>query len=253
MNAQLRTTNFLEDAAAAPRDHQLDFTKIKVALSFDAPKGIVIGKVIYQFSPLRPESIFLFLDGIKMQVKELAINGKPAKYSTDSAGITIIPNETLVWNVNYEMTISYEAKPRVGLYFIGWNDQNNLSRKQIWSQGEQIDNRNWIPMYDERNDKLLTEMSVTFDKEYKVLSNGKLADKQENPGWNHYLELCKSHPQSPYLIMLGTGKYDIKETQAGSGAANAFNIMILKWKDRCGDRYINIVKQCLIFSKKRSE
>ena len=217
MNAQLRTTSFIEDAAAVPRDHQLDFSKIKVALSFDAPKGIVIGKVAYQFSPIRPKVSSFFLDGIKMQVKELTINGQPTKYTTDSAGITVLPIEPLVWNVPYEMTISYEAKPRVGLYFIGWNDKNNLSRKQIWSQGEQIDNRNWIPMYDERNDKLLTEMSVTFDKDYKVLSNGKLADKHENTDgtitWNYVM----SHPQSPYLIMLGIGKYDIKETHASSG------------------------------------
>jgi aminopeptidase N len=217
LNAQLRTTSFIEDAAAVPRDHQLDFTKIKVALSFDAPNGIVNGKVTYLFNSLRPTVSSFFLDGIKMKVNEVTLNGQSIKFTTDSLGITVLPNEPLVWNTVYEMTVSYSAKPRVGLYFIGWNDKNNLSRKQIWSQGEQIDNRNWIPMYDERNDKLLTEMSVRFDKGYKVLSNGKLVDKQENEDgtitWNYVM----SHPQSPYLIMLGIGKYDIKETHAASG------------------------------------
>ena len=79
LNAQLRTTNFIEDAAAVPRDHQLDFSKIKVALSFDAPKGIVIGKVVYQFSSLRPKVSSFFLDAIKMEVIEIRLNGKPAK------------------------------------------------------------------------------------------------------------------------------------------------------------------------------
>jgi aminopeptidase N len=231
LHAQLRTTNFMEDGAAVPRDHQLDFTKIKVALSFDAPNGTVFGKVAYQFISLRPKVASFFLDGIKMQVKEIILNGQPVKYKTDSAGITVIPNESLVWNIPYEMTVSYEAKPRVGLYFIGWNDKNNLSRKQIWSQGEQIDNRNWIPMYDERNDKLLTEMSVRFDKEYKVLSNGKLVDKQENADgtttWNYVM----SHPQSPYLIMLGIGKYDIKETHSASGVPMHL-YYYPEWKER---------------------
>jgi aminopeptidase N len=217
LNAQIRTTNFIEDAAAVPRDHLLDFSKIKVALMFDAPKGLVIGNVAYQFSSLRPKVSSFFLDAIKMQVKEITINGKPVKYKTDSAGITVLPEEPLVWNTAYDMTVSYEAKPRVGLYFIGWNDKNNLSRKQIWSQGEQIDNRNWIPMYDERNDKLLTEMSVTFDKEYKVLSNGKLVDKRDNADGTITWNYAMSHPQSPYLIMLGIGKYDIKETKSASG------------------------------------
>jgi aminopeptidase N len=231
LNAQLRTTNFIEDAASVPRDHQLDFSKIKVALSFDAPKGIVIGKVSYQFSPLRPKVTSFFLDGIKMQVKEITLNGQSIKYKTDSAGITILPNEPLVWNVVYEMFVSYEAKPRVGLYFIGWNDKNNLSRKQIWSQGEQVDNRNWIPMYDERNDKLLTEMSVTFDKEYKVLSNGKLVDKQENADGTNTWNYVMSHPHSPYLIMLGIGKYDIKETHSTSGVPMHL-YYYPEWKER---------------------
>lgn len=217
LQAQLRTTSFIEDGAAVPRDHQLDFSKMKVDLKFDAPAGTVIGKVFYQFTPLRPEVISFFLDGIKMQVKEISLNGQTARFKSDSAGILVLPNTPLVWNAQYEMIVTYEAKPRVGLYFIGWNDKNNLSRKQIWSQGEQVDNRNWIPMYDERNDKLLTEMAVTFDKEFKVLSNGLLADKKDNADGTFTWHYVMSHPQSPYLIMLGIGKYDIKETHSASG------------------------------------
>ena len=248
LHAQLRTTNFIEDNASVPRDHQLDFTKIKVALSFDAPKGIVIGKVNYQFNSLRPTVTSFFLDGIKMQVKEITLNGQTIQYKTDSAGITVIPSEPLVWNALYEMTVSYEAKPRVGLYFIGWNDKNNLSRKQIWSQGEQIDNRNWIPMYDERNDKLLTEMSVTFDKDYKVLSNGKLVDKKENADGTLTWNYAMSHPQSPYLIMLGIGKYDIKETHSGSGVPMHL-YYYPEWKERVEPVYQHSEEMVDFFEK----
>ena len=248
LHAQLRTTNFIEDNASVPRDHQLDFTKIKVALSFDAPKGIVIGKVNYQFNSLRPSVTSFFLDGIKMQVKEITLNGKTVQYKTDSAGITVMPNEPLVWNALYEMTVSYEAKPRVGLYFIGWNDKNNLSRKQIWSQGEQIDNRNWIPMYDERNDKLLTEMNVTFDKAYKVLSNGKLIDKLENADGTITWNYAMSHPHSPYLIMLGIGKYDIKETHSGSGVPMHL-YYYPEWKERVEPVYQHSEEMVDFFEK----
>ena len=248
LHAQLRTTNFIEDNASVPRDHQLDFTKIKVALSFDAPKGIVIGKVNYQFNSLRPSVTSFFLDGIKMQVKEITLNGKTVQYNTDSAGITVMPNEPLVWNALYEMTVSYEAKPRVGLYFIGWNDKNNLSRKQIWSQGEQIDNRNWIPMYDERNDKLLTEMNVTFDKAYKVLSNGKLIDKLENADGTITWNYAMSHPHSPYLIMLGIGKYDIKETHSGSGVPMHL-YYYPEWKERVEPVYQHSEEMVDFFEK----
>ena len=134
LTAQLRTTSFIEDAAAVPRDHPLDFSKIHVSLCFDAPKGLVIGKVDYQFTSLRPKVASFFLDAIKMQVKELTLNGKPVKYNVDDNGITITPNDSLEWNTQYTMSVSYEASPRVGLYFIGWNGSPCMMSATInWS------------------------------------------------------------------------------------------------------------------------
>ena len=40
--------------------------------------------------------------------------------------------------------------------------------------------RQWIPCYDYPNDKVTTEMIVTVDKKYKVLSNGRLVSVKEN-------------------------------------------------------------------------
>ena len=104
-----------------------------------------------------------------------------------------------------------------GIYFYGWNDPKNLLRKQIWTQGEGTDNRYWIPMYDEPNDKMVTEMIVTFDKNYSVLSNGtKISEKLNNDGtktWHYKI----SHPISDYLIMLAIGDYAVQTAKSSSG------------------------------------
>jgi len=217
LDAQYKTSSYLYDGAAVPRDHPLDFIRMKLDLSLVPEQGLVKGRVTHYFTPLRPSVASFFLDGIQMKVTELLLNGKPVAYHTDSAGITITPATPLVWNTTDSLTIQYEASPRRGLYFIGWNDKTNLSRRQVWSQGEGIDNRCWIPMYDERNDKLLTELNVTFDKDYKVLSNGTLKSKTLNGNGTITWDYAISHPQAPYLIMLGIGKYDIKETKSASG------------------------------------
>jgi aminopeptidase N len=131
-------------------------------------------------------------------------------------GITLFFTKSLSWENSYTVTIDYHCFPRKGIYFIGWNDEQNLSRKQIWTQGQGIDNRHWIPHYDEMNDKLITELIVHFDKDYKVLSNGNLIDKTEEGDltkW-HY-KITSPHPS--YLIMLGIGEYDILEKTAESG------------------------------------
>ena len=98
------------------------------------------------------------------------MNGTSIKYKTNTEGINFYPSKSLVLGEKDSLAITYEATPRRGLYFIGWNDPQNLSRKQIWTQGQGIDNRNWFPCYDVQNDKLITEVIVKFNKEYKDLT-----------------------------------------------------------------------------------
>src|SRR6186713_42094 len=162
------TRSFLDDARAPQRDHPLDFTHLQLQLSLDPAAGRVRGEATHFFTPLRPIVDSFFLDAVQMTIHAITLNGQPVRYHSDSAGITILPSKPLQWGHQDSLTIQYEASPRRGLYFIGWNDPLNGSRKQVWSQGEGIDNRFWIPMYDERNDKLTTELIVTFDKAYKV-------------------------------------------------------------------------------------
>ncbi len=214
--AQTSTRTYLTDPLLAPREHNVDFQHLKLEVSFDAPKSLVKGKVTHYFTPLRPKIDSIVLDGINMNIKEVTVNGKPAKFRNDSENV-IIYTPSLTWEKKDSMTIAYECVPRSGLYFIGWNDKTGICRRQIWSQGQGIDNRNWIPMYDEMNDKITTEMFATFDTAYKVLSNGKMLDKKNNKNGTYTWHYKMSHPYAPYLIMLGIGKYEIKETKAASG------------------------------------
>jgi len=205
------------DVSTAPREHSLDFQELKLDISFVEKQGLIKGKVTHVFTPLRSkvENISLDAKG-DLVVKEANLNGNKVEFKRDSAGYTFFaPN--LLYGNKYTLTVSYEAHPKKGLYFIGWNDSTQISQRQIWSQGQATDNRHWIPMYDEMNDKVISEVNVTFDKDYKVLSNGaKLMEKDNGDGtktWKYKME----KPHSPYLIMLGVGKYEIKEVKSKSG------------------------------------
>ncbi len=234
--AQVKTRNYIVDPLTAPRERNVDFTNMKLDVSFDTKEGIVKGKVTHDFIPLRQKVDSIFLDGIKMKVEKIVLNGKDAKYRLDSAGITVFANPALAWETKNSMTITYQCTPRKGLYFVGWNDPNNISRKQIWSQGQGIDNRHWIPMYDEMNDRIISEVIVTFDKDYQVLSNGaKVVEKLNSEGtktWHYKM----SHSHAPYLVMLGIGKYGIKETKSKSGVPMHL-YYYPEWKNRVEATY----------------
>lgn len=236
LSAQNKTRTYLVDPDLAPRDHNVEYSHLRLNIAFEPAKGLVKGKVTLTFTTLRPTTDSIWLDGIQMTVKKLTLNGKDVKYKTDSAGIMIYPGTDMGWETKDSLEVTYECTPRKGLYFIGWNDPNNISRKEIWSQGEGTDNRHWIPMYDGFNNKLITETIVTFDKDYQVLSNGTQVSVKDNKDGTKTWHYTMTHPHDAYLIMLGIGNYAIDERKTKSGLP-VHLYYYPDWKDRVAPTY----------------
>ena len=243
-----QTRSYIIDKALAPREHSVDMQHLKLEVSFEPQKGLVKGKVTHYFSPLQQKVDSIFLDGIKIKYSSVKLNGKDVRYKTEDNGITIFPSPALTWGTKDSLTLIYEATPGKGIYFIGWNDPNNLSRKQIWTQGQGIDNRHWIPCYDESNDKLTTEVFVTFDSEYKVLSNGTKMEEKDNGNNTKTWHYKMQHPHTTYLMMLGIGKYEIEERKSASGVPIHL-WYYTEWKDRVEPTYRYSVEMFDFFEK----
>lgn len=221
-NAQQDLHSVLADKAAY-REHSLDITKMKVDVRFEPEKGKVLGSVVHSFIVLQQKVDSVFFDAPAITIKSVVCNEKPAKYKTDKNGVWVYPTSGLQWEQSGTIRFDYEATPKRGIYFIGWNvqapaEQNPFAvRKQIWTQGQGIDNRHWIPMYDDMNDKFITETVITFDKNYKVLSNGKLLKKKDNGNGTFTWNYAMSKPHAGYLLMLTIGNYAVYETKSAGG------------------------------------
>lgn len=215
--AQVKTRSYYADEGLVPREQVVDMQKLNLKISFLPEEGKVMGQVSHDFKVLRQQVDSLFLDAIRMEFSEVKLDGKEVKHKNTGRGIWIYFPQALNWDNQHKLSINYTAYPKKGIYFIGWNDETNRSRKQIWTQGQGINNRHWIPMYDEKNDKVISEVEVTFDEKYQVLSNGqKIKEKKVGDGlktWQYRI----SHPHAPYLIMLGIGEYAIYQTKSASG------------------------------------
>lgn len=204
------------DHKGAIRERYVDFEKLSLSLKFDTKGSKIFGTASYNFVPLRSNVNHLFLDAPNIVIKNLTLNDKEYKFNYVDGGIDIIFEKNLNWDIHYKLNIYYETIPEKGLYFLGWNDPTNRARKQIWTQGQGIDNRYWIPGFDAVNDKLITEMIVTFDKGFEVISNGELKSKVDNENtttWYYAME----KPHSLYLIMLAIGEYNYKDYISKSG------------------------------------
>lgn len=207
---------FVDDDGKIPREHPVDMERMRLELSFDAKAGRVRGKVTHVFRSLWKDVNGIYFDGVDLKIQEVLLNTKPAQYVASSKGLTVLPPSPLAWGSRDSITITYEATPRKGLYFIGWN-QDGPIRKQIWTQGQDVDHRHWIPLYDFQNDKMITETIITFDARYQVVSNGKKISEKANKDGTRTWHYRLSNPHSSYLLMIAIGDYAVKTLKTRRG------------------------------------
>ncbi|MFA7380870.1 MAG: M1 family metallopeptidase [Bacteroidia bacterium] len=223
LQAQTLTTHncYVRDPNASPREHNIDIERQKLEVEFEPAKGLVKGKVTHSFTVIQKQVDSIFFDGPGIRIQEASIDAQTLRYKTNAEGVWVYPAKTLNWDEKHFITFVYECNPRKGIYFIGWHNDNsnkgdafNRTRNQIWTQGQGIDNRHWIPSYDTPNDKMLTEVLVKFDKEYQVLSNGTALGIKDNKDGTKTWHYSMTRPHASYLLMLGIGKYAVKSTKS---------------------------------------
>ncbi len=215
------------DTGAIPREHSADIINMKLEVEFKPEEDLVIGKVTHTFKSLQPQLDSLFFDGPGITIKSAKLDGVNVDYNITTNGVTVGFTQKPKWDEIHNLVFEYEATPKKGIYFIGWNsydslDKRNKTRRQIWTQGEGIDNRYWIPMYDNANDKFTTETVVTFNKTFKVLSNGILKSQKNTSGGNVVWDYAMSKPHSGYLLMLAIDDYAVKYSKTSTNVPVQF-------------------------------
>jgi aminopeptidase N len=211
------TARVYAQSGTEPVEHPVDMTHMRLEITFDTARKLVKGRVTHRFVPLRASVDSMFFNGPGIRIREASLNGRTLAFRTSPEGVTVFPDPPLRRDTADSITFTYEATPARGLYFVGWDDPRNMSRKQIWTQGQGIDNRNWIPCYDEQNDKLTTETIVTFDSAYSVLSNGTRVEVRDNGDGTKTWHYRMTHPQATYLVMLAIGRYGVRTIRTKGG------------------------------------
>lgn len=230
------TETRMVDPAGEPREHPVDMQRMTISVHFVPDSGLVNGRVTHVFRVLQRRVDSILFDAIDIKILQATLGGKPVRTRSTDTSVIVYPATPLSWDETDSIAFTFSSRPRRGLYFIGWDDPTHRSRRQIWTQGQAIDNRHWVPLYDEMNDKMITETIITFDKDYEVLSNGtklKTTDNSDGTRTWHYI---MTHPHATYLVMIGIGKYGIEERTSKSGVPLRL-YYYPEWHDRVGATY----------------
>ena len=230
------THSYHDDPGASERNRNVDVTHMRVEVSFIPKQNKVTGHVTHTFKMLQSNLDTLFLHAPGIVINSVTLDCVNTDFYSNTEGLVVKNTESLrnmrkttfEYLSEHTLEISYTATPKRGLYFIGWNldtieEPAHMSRRQIWTQVQGIDNRHWIPMIDDRSDKFTTETLITFDKRYQALSNGELISTKENKKdgtktWHYSLK----KPHAGYLLMLAIDQYAIKKSKSKKGIEHQF-------------------------------
>ncbi|MGK0253879.1 MAG: aminopeptidase N [Mariniflexile sp.] len=196
----------------AQQTEYVDFISATANIFFgDLSKNEVGGIISYEFDILK-NTDSMYVDANGFYEIEYILDGKETGELYD--GKHLIIKYPFKSRTHHKIDIVWKTMPKKAMYFIDWDyeDGNN----QIWTQGQGKYTSNWLPSIDDMNDKIEFDLNITFNNDFEVVANGKLANKQINEStttWHYDMQ----QPMSSYLIALAIGKYKKKVETSKSG------------------------------------
>lgn len=193
-----------------------DFVHLEAYVEPFPLEKMVKGQVTHHiYFPNQADSIFI--NGIRMQYFAVSINEEQASYNPSDTGLWL-HTAHLPKGDTHRISLAYQCLPRKGLYFVGWNQEYPNPHPQVWTQGQGIDHRHWLPHHDDQRDKITFDLHITFQQDYTVVSNGQLISKKQVPHSRQVTWHYKTQqPMSSYLIAIAVGKYAVQKTRSPSG------------------------------------
>ncbi len=189
----------------------VNYKHIEAKIGFEPKENKIIGDVTFVFSKLSDNYSQLQFYAPKFNIKSITIEKKECNYKFEGNNLLIENPIKIEENKDYRINFKYDVQNYEGeIYFIGWNDPTNRRLKQIWSHRP----HGWLPYADSR---LTMDLHITFDSNYKVFTNGRRIEVQNNNDgtftWNYKLE--NEHPFFSTCIVIGKMDWITQKSKNG--------------------------------------
>lgn len=146
---------------------------------------------------------YIELDAAEMRIVSVKVDGQDARFEYDGRTLRVYLNPG-----SHMVQVSYETKPRKGLYFVLPDEHYRDRVPMVWTQGESEDNHYWIPIPDYPNIKFTSELLIIVPKTWTAVSNGVLVETRDLGNevlWHWRLD----KPHSAYLVALAAGEFEV--------------------------------------------
>ena len=195
-------------AEQAVRERQVDITRLTADLTIDMKRQTLDGSVTVAFTPLQTELDVLTLDAADLDIDAVQLvraeSSTELDFSVENRQLQISLPAGLEAYDDLAVRISYKARPNTGLYFFS---ETKTRTAEAWNYGEGGRHYNWLPLYNDTNERFTVDMRITVDKPYVVLGNGVQKEIEENRDGSLTFHWMQDEPIPNYLLALNIGEF----------------------------------------------
>lgn len=189
-------------------DRTVDIQSLTLDLTLDVKAGTVRGTATHRLRPLRTGLKEIRLHAVALDVQRVTIDGAPTTFRTLSEQLAIALPAPSEPGAEHVVAITYSAAPQLGLHVRRPGPDSPDTHAEVWTQGEDIDNRHWFPTWDAPDDRFVYTGRFTAEDRYTVISNGRLTRKEAaDPGWTTWTYALQDQDLVSYLVMVAAAEY----------------------------------------------
>lgn len=210
-------------AAADAADHRkyapdrlVDIQHVAIDVTPDFQARTIAASVAIRFQPIAKPLRELRLDAVDLRIETVDATAPiRAWQNTDRQLIVTFENE-LAAGQEASLTVAYRAEPTEGLYFRTPEMGYPAGDTHLFTQGEAISHRHWLPCFDAPNEKFTSEVTCRVPAGMTVLSNGRLLSEERDAASGLVaFRWLQDQPHVNYLIALAAGYFEKLEARHG--------------------------------------
>jgi aminopeptidase N len=213
------------DAIKYAPDREVQVLHLAIEVTPDFKQRTIEAQAMVRFKPLVKPVREIKLDAIRLNVHSVSATEKVQAWQVTDNKVIVTFAEPLAPDHEAAVTVAYSAQPDQGLYFrtpeMGYKEGDT----HLFTQGEEIEARNWYPCLDSPNQRFTSEITCRVPEGMTVISNGRLLSEAKDPATGlvafHWTQE-KSHAN--YLVSLVAGYFKKLEDQCGEVPLTFFTL-----------------------------
>jgi leukotriene-A4 hydrolase len=168
----------------------------------------------------RPDAKEIILDDKGLEIESVAdASGKPLAWKIGAANPDLgAPLSIAIRPDTRKIVIHYESAPNAEA--LQWLTPKQTAGKKypfLFSQGESILNRSWIPTQDSPGIRQSWEAKISVDKPLTIVMSAPRAAEPADAGDERTFSFRMEHPVAPYLIAIGAGDLAFRDLGPRTG------------------------------------